>query len=562
MDFLYSRDRGDVGRLRAIIGRFARSYPSQRVYELEGRWGCFVSTGSQYQSLAPHDGDERITIVSGDPLCGAKPDVPDEPSSRTAAIARIWKSGHMDTRTNHPCALIGICKTTGTIEIRTDALGSIPVYLGQVGRSFAFGSSPDLVAMVVPSSFDRLSAVERLCTRQITFPHTLYTTIRELPPGSTTVLDQSRPMQSTRWWQAPHPEDEPSQGHWAERLQDIVADTFRMIGDQVSTTGTITLSAGLDSRFLLSMIHRDRLLDVEAINISSGPNLNRLIARQVARTLDVPLTQIERVRDHYSAILMDGHPEIGTNVCLRDAHFTPSALGELAHPKVLLSGFMADPILVGRDTFSDRRAMAMRSGALDSSSPFWAADRVYLRFGEDDRQSIAERWRAAERQIGMDPQHATPMRRLLPATRAGAKGHFESARRAYPVYEPFMTQRALELGFKMRRPTMPERAKSDFYGPYLDATSHIPVNPGVPGWRKIWGKVAQQVLPREMWPESWIQPGEWREEKGALNKEARRLQRAAVATLSDQLSVDLSDITDKRLLSMITTTVQALERCR
>lgn len=129
------------------------------------------------------------------------------------------------------------------------------------------------------------------------------------------------------------------------------------------------------------------------------------------------------------------------------------------------------------------------------------------------------------------------------------------------MYEPFMTQRAMELGLQMPSSIRSGNVKSVFYGHYLDATNGIPVNPSVSGLRKLQGRAAQVLLPKSVRPQRWIQQGEWREEKGALNKQAKSLQRSAARDLSEQLNVDLTDIRDKRLLSIVTTTVQALRRC-
>lgn len=223
MEFIYSNERRNINIINSIIEKYSDLYPSKELYRYSGDWGCLVSTGSQYHQLDPYDGDDRVVIVSGDPLCGAKLETAGEKSPnsmRTAAIARVWKAGDLGGGTSHPHALICVCKASGSIRIRTDAWGSIPVYHGVAGDSVVIGSSPDLVAMALPSTFDRISAIERLCTRQITYPHTLYANIRELPSGSTTTISKSSGPRAQRWWHAPFPEQTPSQQYWVDAFQE------------------------------------------------------------------------------------------------------------------------------------------------------------------------------------------------------------------------------------------------------------------------------------------------------------------------------------------------------
>ena len=108
-------------------------------------------------------------------------------------------------------------------------------------------------------------------------------------------------------------------------------------------------------------------------------------------------------------------------------------------------------------------------------------------------------------------------------------------------------------------------AKRRFYGSYLDATADIAFNPaGTPTGGKVSktaAEIVRRLLPVRLWPEHIRNIGEWAEIKGPLSKQASLRNRMAVRTLSDALFSDLSDVQDERTLSIITTTVYALERC-
>lgn len=73
----------------------------------------------------------------------------------------------------HPSTLLRISKDAGTLCVVTDVYLSFPVFVIVSQGVQILASSPDLIAGILPTSFNAHSAIEMLSTGVISFPHTL-----------------------------------------------------------------------------------------------------------------------------------------------------------------------------------------------------------------------------------------------------------------------------------------------------------------------------------------------------------------------------------------------------
>lgn len=563
MDFLFSNNPHDLDKCRAIIGKFAKNYPAKTLHTFSGFWGCLVATGSHHLGLEPFETEECITLVSGDPLSGAastKVPAGALSSARSKAISEQWQKSGDAMQIHHPAAILLVSKKARNINLMTDAWGAVSAYATEDSEALVLGSSPDLIAMIHPCSFDRISAMELICNRIISFPNTLYTNIKELPPAATTSFENNK-RQTQKWWTPPLPEESIPIEEWASKLQDCIEDTLIRIRSEVAEKGMATLSAGLDSRFVLSLIKQKNLLEVTGINLAAAAGTGRAIAQQIATRLNVPIEYRTRRIDHYAAAMLDGHPEIGSNVCLSDAHFCKTGLGNINQSRFLIGGYTADSILVGNNNLLLEKMQNLNSKKLDTTAPSWAINPSYKKLSQTDSNAISQRREQSGALLGLTEQHSQLMQRMYPANQLGTKGHFEAARRSYPMYEPFMTKTALELGFRIPDQIKKTNSKSLFFGHYLNSTADIPTNPVRTKLSKLKTKVIKKFVPFKYWPKN-MNLYEWKELKGPLARPAKKQMQKAVKILSQTLGIDLSDIKNKRTRVLITTTVQALSRCK
>lgn len=566
MDFLFARDPRQVHRLKGVLRPLARRYPAGTMFVQRGSWGCLVATGTRYAGYDPVRTADRIVVVSGDPLLALCPPDADGPaeSRRSLAMADALARGEA-LRPHHPAAILSVETDGGAVRVITDAWGAVPVYAVGESGDLMLGSSPDLLALVRPCSFDRVSAAEKLAARQVCWPATLYREIRELPPGADLRLATDGGVEEDRWWTPPLPEPDRPYEEWATELETAVADTLDRIAAQVGPRGSITLSAGLDSRYLLALAAERGRLDLAAVNIAAAENVSSWVAGEVAARFAVPFRSVRRRIDHYASILLQAPPEIGSNTCLSDAHFAGQALGTLdpGHDAFLIGGFMADTLIMRGDPFTGDRAKAIRTKQIPRDAPRWASTAACLALDAETSASIDARWQEAERALGLTEGHSATLARIHPASRQGHKAHFDTARRDYPIYEPFMTAPALALGFRlpdgMKRPT---DGKAPFYGRHLQPTADIPVNlAGSADFREMVGAM-KRLLPQPLWPASLTHSDEWNELRGELAAQLAREVPTARRTLARLTGWQLRGLGDGRSARLVMECVGALERCR
>jgi len=556
MDFIFSRDPSHVDQLKILLRPLADKYPAKSVFAFTGDWGCLVSTGSHYKAFDPGMFYDHVIIVSGDPLIAS-----DDPN-RTASIGRCLKNTE-PLRPQHPASILSVNTLSGTMKVTTDAWGAVPVYMVADWPDILVGSSPDLLALAHPCSIDALSACEKLCANQISYPNTLYQQIKEMPPGTDTKfkLANAEPIEN-RWWHAPLPSTDIPRDDWYQTLNADIADTLNQLYNQVGPKGSITLSSGLDSRYLLDMACKNTGFDLAAVNIAACKNISSRTASQVAARYQVPFSMVARRTDHYAAVALSDPPEIGSNTCLTDAHFADRALDDLPNDEFLIGGYMADTIIIGGDPFTKGRERAIARKEIPQDAPRWAANALYLRFDAETRAQITARWDAADYLLGLTPAHSRMMSRIYPANRQGHKGHFDTARRNYPIYEPFMTPSALSLGFRLPDDIKSTQGlKSSFYGQHLALTSDIPVNVAASRAYRQMIRLVKAVMPKRLLPLSLTHSGEWQAVSGPLAPQHRQAILRSSAILEKELGIILAGCRGERHGTTVMQIAAALARC-
>ncbi|ODR96794.1 hypothetical protein AUC71_04300 [Methyloceanibacter marginalis] len=265
MDIVYCSNRSRASEIFGVLAR--PPVEMQAAYKMRGPWGALVATESTYWGYAPTTLGGELFCVVGDPLVSDVAVRERLGASRTIGIAGKWKLDAKSVEPEHPAALIRAQAPT-TVQVITDAWGAVPLFYGLFGGDLYIATSPDLIALCVPTELDDLSVREFLATTQLSFPNTLFKDIWQIAPASSTTLTPDGIVSSSRYWTPPLPIEGESVPAWAERLRESVTKTFGRIRAELGGKGAATLSAGLDTRYLVAMATRGNLLDVEAITIS------------------------------------------------------------------------------------------------------------------------------------------------------------------------------------------------------------------------------------------------------------------------------------------------------
>lgn len=507
MDFLFSTDPGDAPRIDALLpGAGLRA---------AGPWGSLAAGASCHAGLDPLLAGDAACLVLGDPLSDLSPmpPHPDDPpegnarTARTLAWLRVLRAGARP-RPVHPGSVIllrlrpeaeaaGIPPVIGI----TDASGLASVYaLERPGGGLILSSSPDLIAGLVPCRLDRLTALELLASGCAAGPATLYEGIVEIGPGVVFTLERGRLVQR-RWWTPPAPEPDLTLAEAAGALRRGVQDTARRIAAALGTEGWITLSSGLDSRYVASLLH-DRLA-LHGVGIGQPGSVSLWVPAQVAGTLGFPYRAAERRPGHYVAATLDQTRSWPSHLLPTNAHDHDRALGEGIGP-FLLGAYRADTILVRENPVPRARARLVAQGVLPPDAPDWAAAPVARDYSPETQAAITARHAAELAALGLDPAALEPGQRPLQWQRSPAKGHFDPARRNYPIYGPFLSLPLCNLSFRIRADRLTDPAlpaaerKMAWYGPHLRRLRHVPVNPAAsPAWPEMVAAI-RRAMPKPL----------------------------------------------------------------
>lgn len=509
MDFVYSSDPSQAAKIRAAWVGQGVARPI--AVEHSGRWGCFAATDTPYWGYAPEIVDGQLVCVVGDPLVSGLAVSERSGAARTTAVARNWKRDAASVEPNHPAALFRI-EDNQSVSIVTDAWGAVPIFWGLFDDALYVATSPDLIALCVEAQTDRLSVLEFLATTQLSFPNTLYTDIWQVAPASHVSLNGEGVASSQRYWSPPLPVPGRSVPQWADVLHQSIVGTYALMAAELGRKGSATLSAGLDTRYLIGLATRDKLLELDAVTIAPIRNQEFWIAKRAARLLEVEHKAVHPPPGGYGARMLENAPFIPSHIDREHAHFSNKALGEIKAP-FLLGGYMADTILNCGDPFYTLRRHALQARNIPSNGARWMRTTFGATLGANDADAISRRWQHSDELLGLTVQHEPGLVTAYPATRQGHIAHFQAARREYPMYEPFMTRAVLGLGFELPIELKQASPKQDFYAPYLDGLLSGMLAPGASDrlskrWQKRLNGVPMEKRPEwakltSAWHSAW-----------------------------------------------------------
>ncbi len=550
MDFIFSSDRSHEGVIRSRIMEIETPETS-RMTVTSGAWGTCVATGSQY-SFGALDSESDLLMVLGDPLG-------ERSARRDSGISDVPLEAHPGSRLHeylvdggmeHPSAIVRLSKSTRSIDLVTDVYLGIPIFFRVDRGVVMLASSPDLLAGILPTSFDADSAIERLSMGFISSPHTLYTEIKALPPASVIRIEADGTVRDRKWWQPPLPDESADVADLREELHASILSTLRRIDSRhPGQSGAFTLSAGLDSRFMVTMALKEQVCDFTAVNLALGANIPARTAAHVARRAHVPLISMRRPTDFYSRLLLNGHPEIGTNACIADAHFADRALGDLEGAQYLVGGFSADEMLKGSSS-SGQYAAVREVAQSGEPLPRLATYPQLIDITPTIASMLDSRQTQARRSLGMSESHSSLADHV--SLHRASFGHFAAATRNYAVYEPFMTRRLIELSYRIPDAVKTRVPKSYWYQPYLG---------GQETGRLFSTRVKAERRFRRATGIGLKQQGEWVQSEGPLWKECLVAAESARSRLSAELGHEITMKGKRRPMALTLSTAEALQRC-
>jgi asparagine synthetase B (glutamine-hydrolysing) len=365
------------------------------------------------------------------------------------------------------------CDTTG-VRVLTDPMGFLPVYVGRdrSGGVVAVGTHVDSVAALAgrTTDFDTLSLADLLVNQYVTFPHTTRHGVTQLEPASLTEFEARtgppRDVRTSVFWQP----REPSPGQWPgpDELDAELEAALRTAAEEVSRGAgrvALTLSGGLDSRVVLSLLPRHKLAG--AVTYATLENRELSVARQVAAAAGVPHHAAWRNEEFYAELMPRAVGLLGTEL-RGECHGFAIVDNGLDEPfDLFVGGFLSDTLFKGHYLSAEAKerlrpqpahvrlrrlaaAAARKLGVLPPARVkphyFDEARAMAARLKPDVREALAERRRVRLEQVRqVRPESAEEWLRFWPASRCDGSYGPQANTRLFTADELFMHRRLIEL---------------------------------------------------------------------------------------------------------------------
>lgn len=449
-DFLYSNRPGESVTLTTCLQRCC-PWLANSITTYEGKWGSLVIGPALYDGFQPIETDRDILLFLGAPLLtfNQPNDAIDSASRKIDVLLNRIRAGKINWAEdlNGPFCALHVSKADRVVSCVTDLMMFIPVYEYVSGDDLMIGSHVDAVAHAAAQEreVDSVSIADFLRHQVITHPFTLYENVRQADASSihTYTPDQAggnRRQQQSYW--------RPTEGSYHETLADTartLRDSLQRYIDGVTSEATNVaqfLSAGEDSRVVASCLrnrpNHDGLIFLDQMNREGH------LAEQLAAIYRINMQLTLREPLHYYKILEQASQLVGSGLPYVHAHCVGlTETTHLADYDAVFGGFLADTLLKNKPR-TKRKARrkeylpALPHYLLSGFRPIaWTYEHPWL--SQDHLLAAEERRKAHWRRIvAWRPRTAHQWFHLYPSTMRSTLGYFQSNRRLFRSYEPFM----------------------------------------------------------------------------------------------------------------------------
>ena len=326
-DFLYTREAKQEGELAGFIRDIYHCDPPE-VREFHGEWGSLAVSRNLYRGFEPYETESRIFVVVGGPVLTFRDNrflTGDDPVAGTVSVFERFQSGKIrwDEDLSGPFAVLMVDKAARIIRCVTDLMLFIPVYQYTDGQSLALGTHVDALAKAAgqQDAVDKVSLVDFILNRVVTFPYTTYTHLRQCHPAAIQEYkvgnEEVAEMESELYWTPVERTEFTSLNEASGALRAATEDYITRVTEGMDRVG-LFLSGGEDSRTVAAML--PERLKKDGFIFLDSMNREGQLARKAAGALDVDLTVKLRKVTHYLDILPEASDLIGSGRQCVHAH--------------------------------------------------------------------------------------------------------------------------------------------------------------------------------------------------------------------------------------------------
>jgi asparagine synthase (glutamine-hydrolysing) len=199
-------------------------------------------------------------------------------------------------------------RETRSLTLIRDRLGIKPLYWGQFGGTFVFGSELRAIRAHprAATTINRTAVVDLVRHGYVTGSHSIYNEVERIPPGSMLTIALDGAHTSTRYWtvQGASPESEEAPEAVRERIETLLGDAVkrRMVADV--PLGAF-LSGGIDSSAVTALMQAQSGRPIKTFTVGFGQQDydEAAHAREVSKHLGTDHTEIRFDADEGAALI-------------------------------------------------------------------------------------------------------------------------------------------------------------------------------------------------------------------------------------------------------------------
>lgn len=473
--------------------------------EFHGGWGSLAVSEGLYFGFQPYETQEHLIAIIGGPLLKFSGNEflawSQNGFEGTKRIYDRWLSGQLrvENDLSGPFVILVIDKVKNKSLVITDLMNFIPVWsLGNESEGFVHSSYVDAIAMLKKfgqRDLDAASAAEFTHTGVVTYPHSMYRNIYQLPPASQITFDNASKAQTAdeyyRFDQIDFNSDVDLFGAKLNRaVKEYVSEATEYFDDLA-----LFISGGEDSRAVLSFLPQEK--NRSAFIFLDEFNREGRIAEKAAKAYGASFKLITRDRLNYLKIIKPASRLVGSGGQYFHAHtYNYSDQAGLRNYGAVFGGFAADRLLKGEYVKKSKVC-----GLLPFLPQFQRRKQVDRRlvngalFSPEIRSEIQRRHanHLAQIQAFRPDDSVVEWSKIWPSSMALGAPNTHANRRLFRSYEPFFDNEVVKLSAtipvskKLNRRVYHSAMKRQFAKskslrhangcyPYLSKWSNIPIH--------------------------------------------------------------------------------------
>lgn len=350
-DFIYSKKNVENGKLTKEIQKIYHD-DKPLVKEFHGDWGSLAVSLSLYSGFQPHETKDYLFVVIGGPiLCFQDNTFLKKGYGNTGSIAiyNRWVQGKIkwDEDLSGPFAVLIIDKETLKLQVVTDLMSFIPIFIYQNQQNTILSTHVDILANVSDQkdSIDIVSYADFILNSIVTFPYTVYNNIHQINPASIHYLsNESIGIETNAYWKPKEENKYHSINQAAKELRSSLKKYISRITNEVCDIAQF-ISGGEDSRTLSALLQgnsRNAFIFLDQMNREGK------VAKKAATAYGAKFNLNIRTKTHYLEILEACSDLVGSGSQYHHAHtFGFHKTCGLNEYSAVFGGLFSDALLKG-----------------------------------------------------------------------------------------------------------------------------------------------------------------------------------------------------------------------